>query len=137
MVQFGCPLSRDPNDRRAGTGGPEPGSTYDCNGKIIKRLPDGSIPDEFRVAGCPKLSNEPFTLSMANTGAPNSGGSQFFMNTVHNDFLDWFDDSTESQHPVFGKIVSGKEVVLAINNTPRNRDDKPNTPVQMISVTVA
>ena len=26
----------------------------------------------------------------ANTGQPNSGGSQFFVNTVHNDFLDWF-----------------------------------------------
>ena len=41
---------------------------------------------------------------MANTGSPNSGGSQFFINTVHNKFLDWFDASTESQHPVFGKV---------------------------------
>jgi cyclophilin family peptidyl-prolyl cis-trans isomerase len=48
---------------------------------------------------------EPGTLSMANTGAPNSGGSQFFINTVHNDFLDWFrPDLGESQHPVFGKV---------------------------------
>ena len=44
------------------------------------------------------------TFSMANTGSPNSGGSQFFINTVHNKFLDWFDPSTESQHPVFGKV---------------------------------
>jgi cyclophilin family peptidyl-prolyl cis-trans isomerase len=42
---------------------------------------------------------------MANTGAPNSGGSQFFINTVHNDFLDWWrSDLSESQHPVFGKV---------------------------------
>ena len=42
------------------------------------------------------------TLSMANTGQPNSGGSQFFINVVHNSFLDFFDKSTPSQHPVFG-----------------------------------
>ena len=29
-----------------------------------------------------RISNEPGTLSMANTGQPNSGGSQFFMNVV-------------------------------------------------------
>ena len=45
----------------------------------------GSIPDEHTH----KISNEPGTLSMANAG-PNSGGSQFFVNTVHNSFLDWF-----------------------------------------------
>lgn len=41
-------------------------------------------------------------LLQANTGQPASGGSQFFINTAHNSFLDFFDDSTESQHPVFG-----------------------------------
>ena len=71
MIQFGCPHSKDPNSRRAGTGGP----------------PHGTIQDEFTV----KMSNEPGTLSMANTGRPNSGGSQFFINTVHNSYLDWFD----------------------------------------------
>lgn len=45
---------------------------------------------------------------MANTGAPNSGGSQFFINTVHNSFLDWFDKSSGSQHPVFGKVSGGE-----------------------------
>ncbi|MFT4623329.1 MAG: cyclophilin family peptidyl-prolyl cis-trans isomerase, partial [Myxococcota bacterium] len=64
MIQFGCPHSKDPNSNRAGTGGP----------------PHGTIQDEFAV----KLSNEPGTLSMANTGRPNTGGSQFFINTVHN-----------------------------------------------------
>ena len=43
-------------------------------------------------------------ISMANTGAPNSGGSQFFLNTKHNAFLDYFDNSTPSKHPVFGKV---------------------------------
>jgi cyclophilin family peptidyl-prolyl cis-trans isomerase len=55
-------------------------------GKTIERDSGGNIPDEL----VDKTSNEPGTLSMANTGRPNSGGSQFFVNTVHNDFLDWF-----------------------------------------------
>lgn len=41
---------------------------------------------------------------MANTGQPESGGSQFFINVRNNSFLDWFDQSTESAHPVFGKV---------------------------------
>lgn len=136
MVQFGCPHSRDPKSRKSGTGGPEPGSTYVVNGKTITRNREGSIPDEFREPNCPKISNEPFTLSMANTGQKDSGGSQFFMNTVHNSFLDWFDRSTESQHPVFGKIVEGMDVVMQINKT-RTVDDNPVVPVQMISITIA
>jgi cyclophilin family peptidyl-prolyl cis-trans isomerase len=136
MVQFGCPHSRDPKSGKAGTGGPEPGSTYVCNGKTITRNREGSIPDEFREPNCPKLSNEPYTFSMANTGAPNSGGSQFFINTVHNSFLDWFDRSTESQHPVFGRVVEGKDVIMAIN-TCKTKNDNPITPVTFISVTVA
>ena len=35
---------------------------------------------------------------------PNSGGSQFFINVVHNSFLDYFDKSTPSKHPVFGQV---------------------------------
>jgi cyclophilin family peptidyl-prolyl cis-trans isomerase len=136
MVQFGCPHSRDPKSRKAGTGGPEPGSTYVVGGQTITRNREGSIPDEFRQPNCPKISNEPFTFSMANTGAPNSGGSQFFINTVHNSFLDWFDKSTESQHPVFGKVVEGQDVIMAINTT-RTQNDNPVVPVQFISVTIA
>lgn len=115
MIQFGCPYSKDPNSRDAGTGGP----------------PTGDIKDEFTV----KLSNEPMTLSMANTGRPNSGGSQFFINTIHNDFLDWFTPG-QSRHPVFGKIISGQDVVKKIETTPTDGDDRPRTPVKVIKVTV-
>lgn len=48
---------------------------------------------------------------MANTGQPESGGSQFFINVANNTFLDWFDKSTESAHPVFGKICENMELV--------------------------
>lgn len=46
-----------------------------------------------------KDSNEVFTVSMANTGARNSGGGQFFINTAHNKTLDWFEtDLSSSKH---------------------------------------
>jgi cyclophilin family peptidyl-prolyl cis-trans isomerase len=63
----------------------------------------GDSPDEIGQAH-QKISNEPGTLSMANTGQPQSGGSQFFINVRHNSFLDWFDRSSSSSHPVFGKV---------------------------------
>lgn len=138
MNQFGCPYSRDPKSNRAGTGGPEPGSKYTVPGRgEITRLGDGSIPDEFREPGCPKLSNEPGTFSMANTGQPNSGGSQFFINTVHNSFLDFFDKSTPSQHPVFGKVASGMDVVMAINSARCDGNDRPLQPIMCESVTIS
>ena len=116
MIQFGCPHSKDPNSARAGTGD----------------SPYGRIQDEHPPAH--KLSNEPGTLSMANTGQPNSGGSQFFINTVHNDFLDWFTPGA-SKHPVFGKITSGADIIKKIETTPTDANDNPKTPVKVIKVT--
>jgi len=116
MVQFGCPFSRDPKSSRAGTG----------DG------PDGSIPDEHPSSA--KLSNEIGTLSMANAG-PSSGSSQFFINTAHNDFLDFFTPG-ESKHPVFARVIEGMDVVEKIQSTKIDRDDRPTTPVQMKKVTV-
>jgi len=117
MLQFGCPHSRDPRSRRAGTG----------DG------PDGTIRDEHPPSA--KLSNEPGTLSMANTGAPNSGSCQFFINTVHNSFLDWFSPG-DSKHPVFGRVIEGMDVVHTIEKAKTDGDDRPVTPVKMIKVTV-
>ena len=117
MVQFGCPHSRDPQSRLAGTGGP----------------PHGTIPDEHPPDQ--KLSNEPGTLAMANTGRPDSGGSQFFINTVHNAYLDWFTPGA-SKHPVFGRVTEGMEVVRAIESTPTGANDRPLTPVRVDHVTI-
>ena len=117
MCQFGCPYSKDPKSSRAGTG----------DG------PDGTIKDEHPANA--KLSNEPGTLSMANTGEPNSGSSQFFINTKHNASLDFFTPGP-SKHPVFGRVVSGMDVVTKIEKTPTDAGDRPRTPVKMIKVTV-
>ncbi len=117
MLQFGCPHSKDPNSPRAGTGGP----------------PHGNIADEFRADA--KFSNEPGTLSMANTGRPNSGSCQFFINTVHNDYLDWFSPG-QSKHPVFGKVIEGMDVVQAIEKTKTDANDRPLEPVQMKRISI-
>jgi len=117
MIQFGCPHSRDPQSPRAGTG----------NG------PDGCIADEHPADA--KISNEPGTLSMANTGRPNSGSCQFFINTKHNAYLDWFTPG-QSKHPVFGRVIEGDDVVQKIGSAPTDGNDRPRTPVQMIRVQV-
>jgi cyclophilin family peptidyl-prolyl cis-trans isomerase len=118
MCQFGCPHSKDPNSRRAGTGGPPHGNIQDEH------------PEDFKV------SNGPGTLSMANTGRPNSGGSQFFLNTASNAFLDWWDRQSPSKHPVFGKISEGYEIVQGIEGL-GSRSGSVSKPIQMISVTIA
>ncbi len=75
--------------------------------------PGYSIPDEFTDDN----KNNKGTLSMANSG-PNTGGSQFFINLVDNNFLD-------DKHPVFGKVTSGIEVVEAIGKIETGANDKP------------
>ncbi len=61
--------------------------------------PGYTIKDEFSKNN----QNNRGTISMANAG-PNTGGSQFFINLVDNNYLD-------SKHPVFGKVVEGMDVV--------------------------
>ena len=133
MLQFGCPHAKDPQSQAAGTGGPAPESTYTnlITGKTVFRDTGGNIKDEHTS----KRSNDVGTLSMANTGQKNTGGSQFFINTVHNQFLDWFSPG-QSKHPVFGKVTSGMDVVHAIEAVETDSSDRPRTPVKMISVTV-
>ena len=117
MAQFGCPHSKDPMSPRAGTGD----------------APSGTIPDEHPANA--KLSNEPGTLSMANTGRPNSGSCQFFINTVNNSYLDWFSPGP-SKHPVFGKVIEGMDTIKKIENAPMDGNDRPKTPIKMIKITV-
>jgi len=94
MIQAGDPKSKDESlESEWGTGGP-----------------GYNIEDEF-VSG---LSNLKGTIAMANTGQPNSGGSQFFINTVDNTYLDFDKEPLTSKHPVFGKVTEGMDVVLSI-----------------------
>jgi len=96
MIQGGDPLSAD-DSKKAMWGTGDPGY---------------KIKDEFGTVG-----NAPGTLAMANAG-PNTGGSQFFINLVNNNFLD-------SKHPVFGKVVNGLNIVEKIGKVQTQPGDVP------------
>ena len=109
MIQGGDPLTKDDSQMtRWGTGGPG----YAFN-------------DELYAGN----KNDAGTIAMANSG-PNTNGSQFFINVASNNFLD-------SKHVVFGRVVSGMEVVTAIENTPTGANDRPVEPMVVKSVTVS
>lgn len=77
--------------------------------------PGYTIEDEFTHAGGNK--NNRGTISMANAG-PNTGGSQFFINLVDNNFLD-------GKHPAFGEVIEGMDVVDEIAKVQKDENDKP------------
>jgi len=90
-----------------------------------------NIHDEFTTTN----HNYNGTIAMANTGQPNSGSSQFFINTADNgNRYSGFD----SVYPAFGKVISGMGVVLAISHVPvdANNNDKPLQDVTLISATI-
>ncbi len=108
MIQGGDPLTKD--DSKAdfwGTGGPG----YKFN-------------DELGAEN----RNDIGTISMANAG-PNTNGSQFFINTAANNFLD-------GKHTVFGKVTAGMDVVTAIENVKTAQGDRPIEPVVINSITL-
>lgn len=82
------------------------------------------IKDEFNG----EQHNVRGTIAMANAG-PNTGSSQFFINLVNNTFLD-------GRHPVFGKVVEGMDVVDAIAKVSTNSNDRPLSPVRIITARV-
>jgi len=86
MIQGGDPYSKDPNDRRAGTGGP--GYKIKC---------ETHLNTHKHVAG---------TLAMAHAGK-DTGGSQFFICHSPQPHLD-------GKHTVFGQVTKGQDVVNAI-----------------------
>jgi len=86
--------------------------------------PGYAIKDEFTR----KNRNNRGTISMANAG-PNTGGSQFFINLVDNNFLD-------SKHPVFGKVVEGMDVVDAIGKAKTGAMDRPIKEIRIESAKV-
>jgi len=86
--------------------------------------PGYQIKDEFSENN----RNDRGTISMANAG-PNTGGSQFFINLVDNNFLD-------SKHPVFGKVVEGMDVVDKIAEVQTDANDKPLKEVKIIKAEV-
>lgn len=102
MIQTGCPH---------GTGFGGPGYT---------------IKDEFH----PGLKHDSKgMLSMANTGKPNTGGSQFFITVAPAPWLD-------KKHAIFGKVIDKYTVVEEISKQKTGRNDKPLKDVVINRITV-
>ncbi|MEK7558237.1 MAG: peptidylprolyl isomerase [Patescibacteria group bacterium] len=109
MIQGGDLLSRDDSKKQLwGTGGPGYSFADELTGQ--EKYPQG-------------------TLAMANSG-PNTNGSQFFIVTA----------SPEAPLPpsytVFGKVVRGMDIALAIENVKTSPNDQPVEDVVMESTTV-
>jgi peptidyl-prolyl cis-trans isomerase A (cyclophilin A)/peptidyl-prolyl cis-trans isomerase B (cyclophilin B) len=64
------------------------------------------------------LKNDLGTLAMARTNAPHSASSQFFINGKNNDFLNAANAQDGWGYAVFGKVVSGMDVVMKISKSP-------------------
>ena len=109
MIQGGCPHSKDPMSRRAGTGGP--GWQIPCEPSALALKHD-----------------KPGVLSMANAGR-NTGGSQFFLTTVPTPWLN-------GNHAVFGAVSEGMDVVHTIERCRKLPGDRPAEPQQIIRCTV-
>ncbi len=61
------------------------------------------------------LKNDKYTIAMARTNEPHSATSQFFINVADNDFLNHTSPTSRGWgYAVFGKVVSGTEVIDAI-----------------------
>ena len=118
MIQGGDPISKTEEVFKYGTGGP--GYT----------IPDEHVKGEY-------LTNVRGTIAMANSG-PNSGGSQFFINLVDNERLDFdVEDPNNSKHPVFGRVVRGMDVVDKIGKVEVNTGSSvPLTPIVVESVKI-
>ena len=79
------------------------------------------------------------TIAMARTNAPHSATAQFFINVVDNGFLD--PSPQQPGYTVFGKVVSGMDIVNRIRAIPTGfggpfPSDVPRTPVVIKSATV-
>ena len=108
MIQGGDPLSKDTSIKdKWGTGGP--GYAFE----------DEIHSNNHNIAS---------TIAMANAG-PNTNGSQFFINTNNNDFLD-------TKHTVFGKVIQGMDIVREIENTATEGPDRPINDIVIKSIEI-
>ncbi|MBI5457333.1 peptidylprolyl isomerase [Candidatus Kaiserbacteria bacterium] len=108
MIQGGDPFTKDESlSSRWGTGGP--------GYKFADEIRDNN----HNIIG---------TISMANSG-PDTNGSQFFINTADNNFLD-------GKHTTFGRVVAGMEVVHAIESALTGPSDRPLEAMVIESVVI-
>jgi peptidyl-prolyl cis-trans isomerase B (cyclophilin B) len=82
------------------------------------------------------LKNDKYTIAMARTPNPHSASSQFFINVVDNDFLNFTAPTSQGWgYCVFGKVVAGTEVVDAIAKVKTgNRHGHQDVPVEPVII---
>ena len=85
------------------------------------------------------LKNNKYTLAMARTSAPHSASAQFFINGTDNDFLNFKSESSQGWgYAVFGKVVSGTEVVDEIERVATgNKGGHENVPKEAVTIVKA
>jgi len=110
VIQTGDPLTRNGGGDRSlwGTGGSSK-----------------TVPLEVY----PSLHNYVCYLGMARGQSTDSGTSQFYVNLANNTSLD-------GSYTVFGRVVSGMDVVNEIAGVPVNSNDQPVTPVFVTTIKI-
>jgi peptidyl-prolyl cis-trans isomerase A (cyclophilin A) len=88
--------------------------------------PGYQFQDETKAS--PHKFDKPGKLAMANAG-PNTNGSQFFITVAPTPWL-------TGNHTIFGEVVEGQDIVVAISKVPRNSQDKPHKPVVLESLVI-
>ncbi|OGH61066.1 MAG: peptidylprolyl isomerase [Candidatus Lindowbacteria bacterium RIFCSPLOWO2_12_FULL_62_27] len=78
-----------------------------------KKPTDAPVPIESSNG----LKNARGTVAMARTNDPNSATSQFYINVVDNEFLNYVSDA-EPGYTVFGRVIEGMDVVDQIRKVP-------------------
>jgi len=116
------------------------GGGFDANFK--QKATRAAVVNEAQGAVQAGLKNDIGTIAMARTSDPNSATAQFFINVKDNAFLNWGDARGDGHgYAVFGKVVSGMDVVTKIAKTPTGaggpfRSDVPREAVVIQSATV-
>lgn len=111
-------------------------------GNFKQKPTRGPVVNEAQGAVKAGLKNQAGTVAMARTPDPNSATAQFFINVSDNSFLDWGDPRGDGHgYAVFGKVISGLDVVTKIAKTPTGAggpfpSDVPRQPVVIESMTL-
>jgi len=112
------------------------GFTADFQQKPTKK----PVVNEAELSSKAGLLNVPGTISMARTSDPNSATAQFFINVNDNKSLNFrSSDPAGIGYTVFGKVVSGMDVVDKIAKTPTGAGGpfRTDVPVEKVIITKA
>lgn len=92
--------------------------------------------DPIKHEGGNGLKNQVGTIAMARTAEPHTATSQFFINVVDNQMLDFRGPGPqEVGYTVFGKVVTGLDVVNKIRNVQTtSKGGHQNVPVQTVLI---